>query len=204
MRSAATTERRSDRLRLYNLVMGGLHAIQAVAVLVLANDFTLPVTGTFLTDAPGINPPEVSTIFELRIAWGVAAFLFLSAAAHWIIAAPGVYGWYRANLDRNRNYARWIEYSLSASLMVVLIAILPGSGDIAALIALFGVNAAMILFGLLQEHYEQPGRPGLLPFWFGSIAGAVPWIAIGVYLWAPGVDATTPGFVYGIFFSLFV
>ena len=70
--------------------------------------------------------------------------------------------------------------------------------------ALFGVNASMILFGLLQEHYERPGRPGWLPFVFGCIAGAVPSIAIGIYLWAPGSSAEPPAFVYAIFASLFV
>jgi hypothetical protein len=130
-------------------------------------------------------------------------FLFLSASAHWIAVSPGVFDWYRSNLERSRNYLRWIEYSLSASLMVVLIAMLTGVSDVAALIAIFGVNAAMILFGLVQERYERPGG-SMLPFWLGSVLGAVPWVAIGIYLWAPGSEARPPGFVYGIFFSLFI
>ncbi len=204
MTDATVAPDRLAGLRRFNIVMGALHAVQALAVLFLANDFALPVTATFLTDAPGINPPDVTTLFEVRIAWGVALFLFLSAAAHWVVAAPGVFGWYARNLGRNRNYARWIEYSLSASVMIVLIALLPGAGDIAAILALFGVNAAMILFGLLQEHYEAPGSGGWLPFWFGSIAGIVPWLAIGVYLWSPTTASSPPAFVYGIFFSLFI
>ncbi len=32
----------------------------------------------------------------------------------------------------------------------------------------------------------------------------MPWIAIGVYLFSPGSAVEPPGFVYGIFFSLFV
>lgn len=43
----------------------------------------------------------------------------------------------------------------------------------------------------------------MLPFWLGCIAGAVPWVAIGIYIAGPGVSATPPAFVYGIFFSLF-
>jgi len=39
---------------------------------------------------------------------------------------------------------------------------------------------------------------------FGSLAGAVPWLLISVYLWSPGNDATPPGFVYAIFVSLFL
>ena len=48
--------------------------------------------------------------------------------------------------------------------MIVLIAMITGISDVAALLAIFGVNAAMILFGLLQEKYEQPGKPSWLPF----------------------------------------
>ena len=76
------SEARFRNLRIWNGAMGALHAVQAVLVLVLANDFALPVTATFLNDAPGVNAPELTRLFEVRIAWGVAAFLFLSAAAH--------------------------------------------------------------------------------------------------------------------------
>ena len=113
-----------------------------VVILIIANDFALPVTSTFLNNAPGLEPPELQELFDIRIAWGVAAFVFLSSAAHWIIASPGVYGWYRRNLERNRNYARWIEYSVSSSVMVVLIAMLTGISDVAALGGIFGVNTA--------------------------------------------------------------
>ena len=61
----------------------------------------------------------------------------------------------------------------------------------------------MIGFGWMQERYEAP-RAGLGPFWLGCIAGIVPWIAITIYLVGPGADGSPPGFVYGIFFSLFV
>lgn len=109
------------------------------------------------------------------------------------------------SLREQRNYARWIEYVFPSSVMIVFIAMLVGIADVAALLALAGVNAAMILFGLPQEKYETPGRAvSWLPCWFGLIAGAVPWVAIALYLVAPGIDVAAPGFVYGIFFSLFV
>lgn len=191
------------RLRAYNVAMGFVHAIQGVAIVVLANDVTLPVTATFMEGPPGTDRGPSETLFDLRVAWGVAAFVFVSAGAHWLIASPRVFGWYRRNLERNRNHARWIEYSVSASIMIVLIAMLTGISDVAALLALFGVNASMIWSGLLQERYEEPGG-GLLPFWLGCLAGAVPWVAIAIYLFSPGNDASPPGFVYAIFVSLFL
>lgn len=191
------------RLRKWNLGLGLLHAAQGVAILALANAFALPVTAAFMEGPPGTPVGSPETLFEVRMAWGIAAFLFLSAVAHLTLTIPRIEAWYRRNLEEGRNYARWIEYSVSASLMVVLIAMITGISDVAALIGLFGVNAAMIFFGLVQERYERPGG-SLLPFWLGSLVGVVPWLAIGIYLWAPGSAAEPPGFVYGIYVSLFV
>jgi hypothetical protein len=190
------------RLRPYNLGMAALHFVQGVAVLLLSNEFALPVTAAFMEGPPG-SPAATEQLFTIPLGPAVAAFLFISAAAHLVV---GTVGWstYRGQLLRNKNDARWIEYSISASLMIVLIAMITGIADIAALVAIFGVNAAMILFGQLQEHYEEPGHARWLPFIFGCIAGIVPWIAIGIYLWSPGSAAEPPAFVYAIFVSLFV
>jgi hypothetical protein len=87
--------------------------------------------------------------------------------------------------------------------MIVLIAGVTGITDIAALLALFGVNASMILFGWLMETHNDPGPDAdWSPFLFGCIAGAVPWVAIGWYLFAAG--SAVPNFVYGIFVSIFL
>jgi hypothetical protein len=201
----APLDSRFRRLRRFNAGMGLLHAAQGAAVLALATDVALPVTATFLEGPPGVDaPPPPTTLFEISIAGGVALFLFLSAIAHWVIASPPGFRRYREGLLQNRNDARWIEYSLSSSVMIVLIAMLTGISDVAALGALFGVNAAMILFGLLVEKYEQPGTSDWLAYAFGCLAGIVPWILIGVYLVSPTTEASPPGFVIGIFVSLFL
>ena len=196
------TDQTFGRLRGYNGGMGALHLIQGILVLVLATDFTLPVTATFLLGPPGTTETESVVLFDLSIAWGVAAFLFLSALFHFILATVGA-GRYRDQLSRGQNQFRWIEYSLSSSIMIVLIAMLAGIDNVVALLALFGVNAGMIFMGSVQERYEEPGG-SLWPFWLGCILGVVPWIAIGIYLVTPGSEANPPGFVYGIFISLFI
>lgn len=196
---------RLRRLRAYNAALALLHTVQGVLILVLATDTALPVVGTFLTGNPTERGSDVGSehLFDVRVAPFVALFLFLAALDHALSAGP-LRAWYERNLLEGRNYLRWIEYSVSASLMVVLIAMLSGVADITALLALFGVNASMILFGLLMERYEQPGRASWLPYWFGVLAGAVPWVSIAIYLWSPGTGAEPPAFVYWIFVSLFV
>lgn len=198
-----SVEQRLGRLRIWNIIVGLILVVQAVMVAVLTNNFSLPVTSTFMTGPPG-TAPELQNLFSISTGWGVFAFLAISAGALLIIASPPVFSWYKRNLLESRNYGRWIEYFFSSSIMIVLIAQLTGISDIAALLAIFGINASMILFGALQEKYEKPGRPSWLPFWFGSFAGIIPWIAIVIYVIAPGRDVSPPGFVYGIIASLFV
>ena len=189
-----------------NTALAVLHAAQAILILVLSTSFSLPVTGAFMTGPPGSAPPETDTLFHLRLGPLVAAFLLLAALDHAAAAWP-LRDRYERALARGVNPYRWLEYSLSASLMVVLIAMLTGIADYVALLALFGVNAAMILFGWLMELFNPPDRARTrwLPFVLGCVAGAVPWVAMGLQIGiSVGRGDGPPGFVYGIFVSLFV
>lgn len=134
-----STERRLDRLRIWNLVVGLILAAQAIMMALLTNNFSLPVTASFITGPPG-SEPEIHHLFNIATGWGVFAFLAISAAALLLIASPLVFPWYKRNLLKNRNYARWIEYFFSSSIMIVLIAQITGISDIAALIPIFGIN----------------------------------------------------------------
>jgi hypothetical protein len=195
---------RLSGLRRYNLIAGVFHLVQAIAIIVLANDFALPVSVNYLLDAPVPGARfESVLLFEFPVAIGVAIFSALSALAHFWIVGPGNKK-YVEDLRNKRNIARWIEYAISSTLMIVLISLINAVWDFVALIAIAGANVAMILFGWLQEKYEEPGKGSLLPFWFGCLAGAVPWIAMFLLLFSPGSDAEAPGFVYGIVFSLFL
>jgi hypothetical protein len=196
-----------DGLRRWNIGVGLLHAVQAIAILALAAPVTLPVGVTYLTGPPGAGEyGGPASLFDLRIDLAVAAFLLLAAVDHLAMAAPRVRGWYEANVRRGINPARWWEYSISASLMIVLIAMLSGITEGTALLAIFGVNASMILFGLAMERTNlDRERVDWRPFVYGCIAGAVPWLAIALQI---GVSQDNgdgvPGFVIAIFITLFV
>jgi len=198
-----SVERKLDQLRIWNIVVGLILAAQAIVMAILTNNFSLPVTATFMQGPPG-STAELHYIWAIQTGWGVFTFMAISALALLTIASPWVYPWYKRNLLQNKNYGRWIEYFFSSSIMIVLIAQITGISDIAALLAIFSINACMILFGALQEKYEKPGKPSWLPFLMGSFAGIIPWIGIAVYVAAPGVSASPPGFVYAIIVSLFI
>ena len=196
----------AQSLRKVNLFAGILHLAQMVAVLALSNDFSLPINATYMSGPPGSTFAAPVKLFSTPVGLTVAIFLGLSALAHFIVASPQFFGRYSAGLAQQRNYFRWVEYSISSSVMIVLIAQVTGVSDVTSLISIFGVNAAMILFGWLQEKYETPGNGGWLPFIFGCIAGIVPWVALMFYVFSIGgpSDSSAPGFVYGIVLSIFI
>jgi hypothetical protein len=196
----------ASRLRRLNIAVGLAHALQAAVLLAIATAASLPVTASFLEGPPGAEDYGSASLGSVRIDWLVAAFLLLAAVDHLTLSAGRPRRWYEANVARGVNPARWWEYSVSASLMVVLIAMLAGVTELVALIALFGANAAMILFGLAQEQ-TNAGRDEVdwRPFIYGCVIGAVPWIAITAQLVVSTTDGNgVPGFVVAIFITLFL
>jgi len=198
----------SDRaLRPGNASLAVLHAAQAAVILVLSTNFALPVTGAFMEGPPGSGLPKQVVLFHLRLGPLVGAFLLLAALDHALVALPPLRARYERGLAAGVNPFRWLEYSLSASLMVVLIAMLSGIADYVALVALFTANAAMIFLGWLMELLNPPERAWTrwLPFALGCVVGAVAWAAIAVQI---GVSAARghapPTFVYAIYVSLFI
>jgi len=201
----AEVDRKLRRLRRLNLIAAVFFAVQVVLILVLAGPASLPVNGSFLLDAPGSGLYGTKELFGLRIDVMIALFLGLAAVDHFVVATFGRRT-YEGNVAEGVNPARWIEYSISASIMVVLIAMLAGASDVVALTMMFGANAAMILFGLLMEKVNLGRREvDWVPFIYGCLIGAVPWIGIAIQLGLSQGDGDgVPGFVYIIFASLFI
>ncbi len=207
------TEERSQSLFRWNAVLAALHGIQGLLILALsfAKDpmVTSPVVSSYLTfdSATETLVPAQRALFELPIGPAVALFLFMSAIAHFLLAWP-LRSWYERRLAAGIQPMRWLEYSLSSSVMIVIIAALAGIQEIGTLVAIFGVNAAMNLFGWSMESANQ-GRTKTQwnHYVFGVVAGIVPWIVITIALWSAATEpgaAAIPAFVWAIFVSLFI
>ena len=205
----AEGEERYGRLRLFNGVVGVVLLLEGVLMLILSNDRTLPLTTNYLKNDPftdGSLPPP-SQVANVRLGPLVAAFLLLSGLALLILTLPRVFEWYVRNLKKGANYARWMEYSITASLMIVVIAMLSGVFDLNSLILIFFLNMMMILFGWMMElHNQTTAKTDWTAFFFGCLAGSVPWVVIALYFFSAvaNPDAGVPTFVYFILPILFV
>jgi lipid-A-disaccharide synthase-like uncharacterized protein len=168
----------SSRLRRWNLGVGLIHAVQATVLLLIASDASLPVYASWIDGPPGsasLNDGE--PLFDVPFAAATAAFLYLAAIDHLLVGGP-LRSWYE---------------------------MLSGVWELTGLVALFGVNAGMILCGMLMERGSRPGPDAdWTPFWVGTLLGSVPWLVIAIQLIRGDEQAGVPGFVVGIFFSLLV
>jgi len=187
--------------------MAVLHAVQGGLVLLLSRSFDLPISGSYLSfnqHAQQLEPTTV-TLFRLSLPLLVAAFFFISAAAHAIIATVYCHR-YEQGLKRGINKARWIEYAVSASTMMVAISLLVGVYDLPSLAMIFALTAIMNLMGLVMEvHNQTTKKTSWLSYGIGCLAGVVPWLVIAFYMWLGAKNGSSaPAFVYWIFVSIFV
>lgn len=187
--------------------MAALHGLQGLAVVLLSRDFSLPVTGSYLSfnQTTQSLQPANTELFSLSLPWLVASFFFLSAIAHLVIAT--VYNkQYSQGLKNGINRLRWFEYSLSASVMMVAVSMLVGVYDFMSLVMIFAFVALMNLLGLVMEvHNQTTKKTNWLSYWLGCLAGIVPWIVIGFYFWlSADKGSPAPTFVYWIFVSIFI
>lgn len=202
-------EGRFKHLRIMNLATGLILLVEGILMWTISSDFSVPLTTHYLSGGRGARFPDAleRTVRQVRLGPLVALFLLLSGIALLLLTLPKIFKWYKSNLLRGINYARWIEYSITASIMIVVIAMLSGIYDLSTLIAIFFLNAMMILFGLLMElHNQTTERTNWTAFAFGCIAGAVPWALIWLSYGSAAADPSNriPAFVTWILVSIFV
>jgi hypothetical protein len=198
------------KLRLYNLIVGGVLFVQGIAMWLIsaAKDYKLPVTTNYLKWNPTLKfpSPVLEKVGELPVGLVVATFLLLSG----LFLLGSALVWrkkYEEQIQKGINLFRWMEYSITSSLMIVVIAMLCGVYDMSALILIFALNATMILFGWVMEiHNQTTEKTDWTSFIFGCFAGAVPWVVMGLYFYNAILSnaSAVPTFVYAIFWSLFI
>lgn len=173
------------KLQTFNRIAGLTHLIQAVTLsLILNTETTIPVITRFFTETPEGIRPESETLFEFPIALIGPIFLFISAIAHLSISAPFYVRRYEQNIAKGINPARWWEYALSSSLMLVVLLMLGGLIELSSVVFIFTLNFIMNLMGLMMEKYNQlTEKTSWLAFNIGTFAGIVPWIMGGLYFW---------------------
>lgn len=203
-------KREYQKLKKLNLWMALAHGMQALILIALSSDFSSQIKSSYLVfdETTQSLIGSERTLFEFEFVWGVALFSIISMVFHFLIATIW-FERYTKGLQKGINIYRWYEYSLSASLMIVLIALLSGIYDLGTLTLMFGVTAIMNLLGLAMEvHNQTTKKTNWLTYNIGVLAGILPWLVIILVFWAsesaPENPQGPPAFVYFIWLSIFL
>lgn len=185
-------------LQRYNRILAVVFGILAVLLLqdtTLSTNGSVSVWVSWYQRDEGRQQRLVND--DVRVGFFSVLFLALAAADHaWV-------GWwgreaYEARLNQGRNPIRWLEYSLSASTMQVMIALLSGVQDVLLLFAVGMFMSLCMVFGYLAE-LDQQRRD--LHFWIGCIPFLASW-AITLSTFGLAASPDMPNFVYAIIIVL--
>ena len=107
-----------------------------------------------------LYPYFLKSGFELSVTWIVFTFCLLSSIFQFLC------GYNRTKYielmnNKQVNYLRYIEYSFSASLMMILIGLEVGILDWAGLIGFLGCTWSCMMFGLIGEYFFMFERNGV-------------------------------------------
>uniref|UniRef100_A0A6C0KE44 Uncharacterized protein n=1 Tax=viral metagenome TaxID=1070528 RepID=A0A6C0KE44_9ZZZZ len=103
-------------------------------------------------------------VVTLRLATVIAAFPLITALFHFYVASPlgqrgfGIVPGYAASIASARNPFRWVEYSITASVMIVAIAGLSDVTNIGEVICIFALMMGLNILGLGVEDSIAGGR----------------------------------------------
>jgi hypothetical protein len=131
-------------------------------------------------------------------------FPFLSSVNHFAaVAAPG---WYEDVLQSKVNWLRWTEYSLSAGVMVLIIAILSGVNEMRSLVSLAILNVVLQMMGLMIEKRKaENASRGELVAWLAIAWGVflAMWTELIIAFQTILTEGDPPAVVYSIIWTMF-
>lgn len=165
---------RMPRRALLDAVAAALHFAAGLVLLAGAARLALPVR----LSAPGV-PAEPFASVDLAAA--AAVVVLVSAVARLAASIPPLRNRVDEELARGRAGWRWLELSQTASITVVLVALLNGVSEAGVLVALYALAAGAVLLLWIQDRQTTPGPRGLAPFSAGAAIGIVPWGVVALY-----------------------
>jgi hypothetical protein len=154
----------TNKLKTLNLVAGSLHAVLffALVVIVCTTDRKLTaiktatvsvqpnfrkIEGTDRVDEISLTTVEETGEFPLAAL--IIAFVLITAGFHFFLVCKNKS--YAANIEKECNPYRWLEYGITASIMVTIIAFTFGLREFNTLLVLFALNALVMFQGYVVE-----------------------------------------------------
>lgn len=196
-----------------NVAASVIHCCSFIAALIMSivyapQSFQAELTTDFRYHNGFTFQTQLQSLGSYSLIWVDLPFPAVTAIFHAVIAfSPSVWTYYVERIltvktRTSPSILRWLEYSITASLMTWVILQLAGVTNILTLIVV-GVlaNIALQWQGYLQEHLK---RKSWVPTIIGWIIFTGQWIIILTYFFNTISSSGAPWFVYTIVIGLFV
>lgn len=204
---------RFENLRKWNLWMGFLLVVQAVAIIIIGTTRSYPVTTNFLavdtlaSEASGGQSLAVASrhLFDMPFAWLVGVALLLFAVGY--LAALWKRSWYEERLKLGLNDMRWMMFGVGGGALLVAVGMLSGIYEIAMLLALAAFMVAgclgVMAGGILRQHAgDIETRLSHLVCGLGTALIAAPLVIVAITAGGAWLyDGTLPSFVVWLYAS---
>ena len=150
----------------FNNVLAMLHLAIAGAIYLILRNVSTPAYLSFtmsdtkvVEDTPPDEPfkLEVETINSpITILQALLFFYIFTGFTHLYYANIWKTGYITA-IDEHHNPMRWVEYGISASVMIYVVSIVSGVRDVSAIIPILGANAGTMYTGYIAEEAIRKG-----------------------------------------------
>lgn len=198
-----------QKLRTWNIVLGFIHAVAAGALLGVTLSQPRPletpvfelvssvekITSSNSSTSSSSSSQTVADVFSvsyepqfrfnLQLAYLVIGFFAVTSIAHFLYASDVGNFYEQFVFEEKSNGFRWVEYAVSSTLMILVVAVLSGIRDIYALSIIMVSNTCVMLLGRQIElsarrEAEKMGMRGerLNKFLFAFLSAWLLFIAI--------------------------
>ncbi|HSW79201.1 MAG TPA: heliorhodopsin HeR [Candidatus Saccharimonadales bacterium] len=201
----ATVKTTQSGIGSWNKWLALVFGVQVIMILLFSAVQSYPVTINYLgldslqTNAQGktVLATGSQSIFNLNLAYVIAASLLLAAIAYALLASR-LLAFYQREIKNSINSVRWILYAVSTSIMVTAVALVSGVQDIASLYVILSSTALMFVLAMFAERHDQGGRTKWVLFWLSVVSGIIPWTIIKLNIIGGTIYGSVPAFVYWI------
>lgn len=165
------SERYKKSLRIWNGVVAGVQFASFTAILIisLVDLDNARRVALWIDSATGVQSLGSYPLFATLV-----PFPFITGVFH-LLALFNVDDYYNGVLFRGINRLRWIEYSITNSLITFSLCVLAGAGGVVLLTVNVLANATMQYFGYLHEKKIHPPNSTERTLWYIAI-GFLPWL----------------------------
>jgi hypothetical protein len=195
-----------------NILLAILYLTQIIILVFVGHSNTVSITTNYLTSdqllSLGNIKPVVATaihhIYDVNLLYLIAILLIFSLCMRLVLLTT-----YRPDYEQSLkgavHKARWVEYAVSTSLIMLVVTVLSGVYDVTTLIIMIvSIIFAGVLATAMELYHQANSKFHRSLFSLFIATSLIPWVVILIYEFGTHLlgNTGTAGYLYGLYASV--